>query len=242
MKKQIFLAALAALVASSVSQAQGVMVIKMNDEAIYELRLEDITQVAFSVNEEIVDAPPAFLRCPDGNHPHLIDLGLPSGTKWACCNVGASLPEQYGNYYAWGETETKDTYNDDTYSYYSDNLGEDIAGTQYDVAHVKWGSSWRIPTYTQILELVTYCTRSKTYLNGRAGTLVTGPNGSTIFLPFAGLQMGNTTRYKAERGCYWSSTPKDAIYAHYLSIRPADWNRYYSIQRSEGLTVRPVSR
>ncbi len=85
--------------------------------------------------------------CPDGNHPHMIDLGLPSGTKWACCNVGASKPEDYGNYYAWGETQPKSVYDEDTYAYYQNgsyvNIGSDIAGTGYDAATANWGAPWR---------------------------------------------------------------------------------------------------
>ena len=80
----------------------------------------------------------------------MIDLGLPSGTKWACCNVGANKPEAYGDYYAWGETQTKSTYSEQTYLYYKNGLyqdvGSDIAGTQYDVAHVKWGGSCVMPS------------------------------------------------------------------------------------------------
>lgn len=68
--------------------------------------------------------------CPDNNHPHAIDLGLPSGTKWACCNVGATKPEEYGNYYAWGETEPKAKYNEDTYKWYK--KGKWIEDEYYD--------------------------------------------------------------------------------------------------------------
>ena len=100
--------------------------------------------------------------CPDGHHPHAIDLGLPSGTKWACCNVGASTPEGYGGYYAWGETSEKSYYYSSTYSYYNSNtgyvnIGSDIAGTSYDVAHVHMGGSWRMPTHDQQMELMDYC-------------------------------------------------------------------------------------
>ena len=103
----------------------------------------------------------AYLTCPDENHPHLIDLGLPSGTKWACCNVGAANPEDYGGYFAWGETYEKSVYNeityqyvsgvdDDTDGYYDDwhndvetygiwqNLGNDIDGTDYDIAFLRF--------------------------------------------------------------------------------------------------------
>lgn len=134
--------------------------------------------------------------CPDDNHPHAIDLGLPSGTKWACCNVESSSPEGYGGYYAWGETEEKSDYDRYTYKYYNDitgyiiNIGSNISGTQYDVAHVKWGGSWRMPTKDEIEELVNNCTWKWTTYNGVNGQLVTAPNGNSIFLPAAGNRLG----------------------------------------------------
>ena len=85
-----------------------------------------------------------------------IDLGLPSGTKWASCNVGATKPEEYGGYYSWGETEEKETYDWSTYihcdgsSSTCHDLGSDISGTEYDVAHVKWGGKWCMPTLDDI--------------------------------------------------------------------------------------------
>ena len=117
--------------------------------------------------------------CPDENHPHVIDLGLPSGTLWACCNVGADKPDGYGGYYAWGEVEEKDEYTEVTYlycigeypngyGYYSrnrnfQNIGSDIAGTQYDVAHVKWGGSWVMPNIEQCRELLDNCSYTWIY-------------------------------------------------------------------------------
>ena len=143
------------------------------------------------------------LSCPDDNHPHIIDLGLPSSTKWACCNVGADKPEAYGGYYAWGETEEKSTYTEMTYQYctgedtdgdgyYDSNisyqsLGSDIANTEYDVAHVKWGGSWVMPSYDQQMELFSSCTYTWTSINGVSGEELTGPNGCTIFFPAAGF-------------------------------------------------------
>ena len=104
--------------------------------------------------EEEKDAAVLAGLCPDNNHPHAINLGL--GVKWACCNVGASDPWEYGGYYAWGETEEKSYYDYSTYIH-SDgswdtchDLGSDIAGSQYDVASVKWGGAWRMPTYEQL--------------------------------------------------------------------------------------------
>lgn len=100
--------------------------------------------------------------CPDANHPHAIDLGI--GVKFACCNVGAASPEQDGDYYAWGETGEKSTYDELSYRYggndqhkrYND-IGNDIAGSQYDVAHVKWQGNWQMPTKEQIELLKDRC-------------------------------------------------------------------------------------
>ena len=96
-------------------------------------------------------------------HPHMIDLGLPSGTKWACCNVGAIKPEDYGDFYAWGETEIKSYYYWNTYINCSGSLetchfiGNDISCTKYDVAHVKWGGTWVMPSEAQLDELLNKC-------------------------------------------------------------------------------------
>jgi len=152
-----------------------------------------------------------------------IDLGLPSGTKWASWNIGATKPEEFGGYYAWGETETKDVYNHDTYIYASridedgdgqyeggyviQDIGTNIAGTQYDVAHVKWGDSWRMPSYYQFDELMKHCTWTWTTKNGVEGHLVTGPNGKAIFLPAAGqLYNDGYIMSPGTYGFYWSST------------------------------------
>ncbi len=187
--------------------------------------------------------------CPDDNHPHLIDLGLPSGTKWACCNVGADKPEAYGGYYAWGETEEKDVYNWSTYihcdgsSSSCHDLGSDIAGTQYDVAHVKWGGSWVMPTLDQIKELLNNCTSVLTTENGIKGRKFTGPNGRCLFLPAAGHRFYSDLYYAGSGGYYWSSTqyPSNAYSAYYLGFYSGykEWNYDY---RCSGRSVRPVVR
>ena len=138
-----------------------------------------------------------------GNSPEgveAVDLGMPSGTKWASCNVGATKPEECGGYYAWGETEEKVNYTDVTYLYsrgedidldgeYEEKerykyLGPDISGTQYDVAHVKWGGDWRMPTMQQFKELLANCTSQWTSLNGKIGCkFISKINGSSIFFP-----------------------------------------------------------
>ena len=162
--------------------------------------------------------------CPDNHHPHAIDLGLPSGTKWACCNVGASSPEEYGGYYAWGETSEKGDYDWDTYAYYNSNTGEivnlgsDIAGTPYDVAHVLWGGSWVMPSYDTQMELLKNCTKQWTIVNGVGGLLVTGPNDGQIFLPVARYRKEGGFGGEATSGYYWLSTTyiSDYFEADYL--------------------------
>ena len=179
-----------------------------------------------------------------------VDLGLPSGTLWATCNIGASKPEEYGGYYAWGETEEKDYYDDSTYKYYNSetrkyiHIGNDIAGTEYDVAHVKWGGSWRMPSIDQIIELIHNCTRTWTQQNGVSGTLVTGPNGRTIFLPATGCFIKDGLDYEGSYGFYWSSSLMEyprVYFAHFLYFDLDRWGwDNITFGREQGKTVRAV--
>lgn len=197
--------------------------------------------------------------CPDHNHPHAIDLGLPSGTKWACCNVGAFTPEGYGGYYAWGETSEKSVYSEATYLYYTGqdtdgdgwidenengiNIGSDIAGTSYDVAHVRWGGSWIMPSHDRQMELMNNCTKEWTTLNGVNGILVTGPSGGQIFLPAAGHRWCDGLDDAGYDGDYWSSTQHpdyyDLAYCLHFGYRLWHWN-CGNIDRYYGYSVRAV--
>ena len=167
--------------------------------------------------------PPKHSSCPDNNHPHMINLGLPSGTKWACCNVGAHKPESYGWYFAWGETKMKDIYTFDTYQFNQRdnyiNIGSDIAGTQYDAATVNWGAPWKMPTIEQIKELIDNCSSDWITWNGVNGRKMTGPNGCTIFLPAAGFYTGAIS-WNEIIGNYWSSviSNEDNFCAHGLGF------------------------
>lgn len=191
--------------------------------------------------------------CPDSNHPHAIDLGLPSGTKWACCNIGASSPKGYGGYYAWGETEEKSNYGWQTYKYYNDdtgwvNIGSNIAGTSYDVAHVKWGGSWRIPTIEQQHELLSNCSSEWTTENGVSGRRFTGPNDASVFLPAAGENWYGR-RDRGDYGRYWSSSnsnptsPVHAVHTEEEAWGMAFYSNntfYYGSRRDDGRSVRAV--
>ena len=189
----------------------------------------------------------SYTSCPDGNHPHLIDLGLPSGTKWACCNVGAQKPEDYGGYYAWGETMEKSTYNWSTYihcdgsSSTCHDIGKDIAGTQYDAATANWGSSWVMPNKDQLNELVDNCTSEWTTENGINGRRFTGPNGASVFLPAAGGFYDAEVSDAGYGGYYWSSTLDESgtNYAWNFRYR-SDYVGTYHNTRFNGRTVRPV--
>jgi len=187
-----------------------------------------------------------YTSCPDSNHPHIIDLGLPSGTKWACCNLGASTPEDYGNYYAWGETSPKSVYSWDTYQYGSSkdnvvNIGSDIAGTGYDAATANCGAPWHMPTKAQCDELLTSCTSVWTTQNSVNGRKFTGPNGGTIFLPAAGYRWGSGLGLAGSYGYCWSSTltESDPLGAWYLGFGPIGVGTY-GYYRYYGLSVRPV--
>lgn len=187
-----------------------------------------------------------------------VDLGLPSGIKWAGWNVGASRPEEYGGYYAWGETEEKSEYTFETYKhkerrgYDHDHSGDDcwcwywdykyigdcISGTSYDVATVKWGGGARMPTREEIQELDANCEWEGGHLNDVAGNFVIGPNGNSIFVPFAGYRFVTDLNGYGGNGWYWSGTQYDSN-AYNLYCGYGDSSNYW--YREFGLSVRPVS-
>lgn len=152
------------------------------------------------------------------NDHEWVDLGLPSGIKWATCNVGASSPSEYGNYFAWGETSPKAEYTAAN-SLISDRSHTELesagiinsSGTltsSYDAATANWGSPWRMPTKAEFEELEKECNWTWTTDNGTNGYIVTGPNGKTIFLPAAGNRL-DTSYYAGEFGYYWSASAGD---------------------------------
>ncbi len=174
------------------------------------------------------------------NGHEYVDLGL--SVKWATCNVGADKPEEYGDYFAWGETRPKDDYivvNSVTY----DKYFGDIGGGRYDSANVNWGGSWRMPTYAEQNELREKCAWFWSSSNGVNGYVVKSKvNGNSIFLPAAGYRSGTSLNRVGSYGLYWSSTPSvvsnTTAYCVFFSKRSADGFRN---ARCNGRSVRPVT-
>ena len=174
------------------------------------------------------------------NGHEYVDLGL--SVKWATCNVGATSPEDYGNYYAWGETTTKSSYTRDNSKTYYVKMGDIAGNSSYDAARANWGGNWRMPTKAEMQELIDKCNWTWTTQNGVKCYKVTSKtNGNSIFLPAAGYRFGSSLYYAGSDGYYWSSTPYGnyGINAYYLffnsSVHFMDYgNRIY------GQSVRPV--
>ena len=174
------------------------------------------------------------------NGHEYVDLGL--SVKWATCNVGASKPSEYGDYYAWGETYTKSSYDSNNSETYEKNI-DDIKGTSRDVAHAEWGGTWRMPTKDEIGELIDNCDYEWTTLNGvEGGRFTSKKNGNSIFLPAAGDRSGTSLRDAGSYGDYWRSTPDESSTqcACYLSFGSDGCGGGWS-DRYLGQTVRPVS-
>ena len=189
-----------------------------------------------------------------------VDLGLPSGLLWATCNVGANAPEEYGDYFAWGETQPKDIYNWSTYQYcngsggtltkycnnssygyngFTDNLTTLLP--EDDAATANWGSDWRMPTLEEWNELYNNTTNTWTTQNGVNGRLFTASNGNSLFLPAAGYRWDGELYFAGSLGFCWSSSlspdcPNDAWYLYFNSgYTGVDYG-----SRGYGFSVRPV--
>ncbi len=184
-----------------------------------------------------------FTTLSDGmiNGHQYVDLGLSSGLKWATCNVGADSPEEYGGYYAWGETETKAEYTQGNSVTFGQQLNDISGNAQYDAATANWGGTWRMPTKDEIRELIYNCSWTPETQNGVDGFKVTGSNGNYIFIPASGYRDGSSSYIYGE--CYyWSSTPhqysSDYSYILYSDYEYQSEDMNY---RYRGLTIRPVS-
>ncbi len=199
-----------------------------------------------------------------GSHEY-VDLGLPSGTLWATCNVGATAPEQSGNYFAWGETKTKQSYSYTNYKWYNWDEGREYFDiTKYleddcdaegdvdhlttltledDAAHVNWGGDWRMPTSDELKELIDKCEWQWTTLNGIYGYNVKGETGKSIFLPAAGNLWYEENETIEEYGFYMSNELQigECAYCQVIKFKEDVW---YGLgedgKRWLGMSVRPV--
>ena len=188
-----------------------------------------------------------------------VDLGL--SVKWATCNVGASSPEDYGDYFAWGETSPKSEYTWANLKYCNDTTGDSFSkynqtgGTRDnrtvlelsdDAARVNWGGSWHMPTIAEFQELIDKCTWTWTTMNGKEGyKVVSKSNGNFIFLPAAGVRVGTSLYYAGGLGRYWSSSLLEN-YSDSDSARDLDFSSVShdacNEGRYRGYSVRPVFR
>ena len=169
-----------------------------------------------------------------------VDLGLPSGLKWATCNVGATSPEDYGDYFAWGETSPKAEYTIENSITYGEQMSDISGNAQYDAATANWGGIWRMPTKDEMQELLDYCEFEWTQVNGVCGSKVIGPNGSCIFLSAAGGRYGSSLYGAGDYGSFWCSTPGDGSGAYGLGFGDGELV-YGSFDRGDGHTVRPIT-
>ena len=203
------------------------------------------------------DDTEVVISTPSGYHNSYgyVDLGLPSGTLWATMNVGADSPEDYGDYFAWGETTTKSTYEWGNYKWCN---GSEYSLTKYctdsyygivdnktelelvdDAAYINWGGDWRMPTYEEQKELQDNCTCVIVFINEVSGLLVTGKNGNSIFLPLAGYIVGSELLDAGSYANYWSSSLSSTRFAKdwHFSSGSGVW---HSSPRENARTIRPI--
>lgn len=234
MKKYIITAVVAAF--QIVAVAQTVNVHFKNGQTI-QYPSSNVDYVDFS--EKAAD--------PTVSAGQVVDLGL--SVYWASCNLGAEKPEEYGDYYAWGETKTKNSFLQSNYSFYDTNkdeyinIGNDICGTQYDPVRVNLGTDWRMPTNDEIIELINNCTWEWGQINNVNGYIVIGKNGNSIFLPSTGMYHNSSTRIynqKREGVKLWTGTLEGGEYAKALYCNNNGPGRS-GVDRQDGLCIRPVT-
>ena len=217
---------------SNISYSQGIVVYKKDGSKV-KISYEKFDRIEVYTEEEDGNTTS------DYNGHEYVDLGL--SVKWATCNVGASSPEEYGKYYAWGELSTKDEYTKDNCKNRNKYISDFSGDIKYDVATKDWGGNWRIPTKAEFQELIDNCTWIWTSINGYSGYMVISKiNDNSIFIPAAGFRYMDPYS-QGKSGDYWSSTPsenKDTsayelfFYDDTLEVRGSD--------RLTGECIRPV--
>lgn len=232
-KRFIYTALLAIIPVVTMAQASGGQIRRKPQQATVQHRSSKPAQRKLAYNEAFLEDGKTVVTF---ETTKAVDLGLPSGTVWAGWNVDANFPTEIGGFYAWGETSTKSYYYWDNYfdtktykkendgyvrvtfkEYGGNNEKRSVIGTDRDVARVKWGSPWKMPSREQLEELVKICTIHKvmipTHPNGRF-YLFTGPNGRSLLVPLTGE--------------YFKSEIRDMWHSGYLfwsgELKPKQWD------------------
>lgn len=203
--------------------------------------------MALSIASCSSDDEPTPPNVEDSDNSAYVDLGL--SIKWATCNIGATVPEEIGSYYAWGETSTKSEYTeanyfDASFSKYNLSGNKKIYGSNNDIAYTKLGKDWRMPTTSEINELINACTWTNDVVNGVDGVKGTASNGNSIFLPITGMYAGTSIQSNGQ-GCYWggelyTDAQKSSKYASMISFFKGAKPRSSNYYRFEGMVIRPV--
>lgn len=188
-----------------------------------------------------------------------VDLGLPSGTLWATCNIGSATPAGYGKYYAWTETKTKTRYTEDnctTYKMtsYADGLPSNIksdtirphvliiGNPKYDAATANWGDKWVLSSASDFAELNKECKWELKTIDGHKGYLITGPNGNSMFLPMAGYMEDVYKSQVGSGGFYWTGDFWDDTRSTMFDFHESSHNGVIWATRKNGRSIRPVLR
>ena len=216
----------------------------------------DKVKFKFVTEEQVGTKLPATEETGTYNGHSYVDLGLPSGTLWATCNLGANRPEEYGDYYAWGETVTKSYYSINTYKYYDkhkgvvtkynispaygqvDNLM--ILNANDDAATNKWGEGWSIPSRNDWNELQNYCEWNWSRQNGIAGYSICGKNGNCIFIPASGYRGSNETRLIGFEARYWTKVLNSGLERAWCTFYNSSEIKVGACFRGYGCSIRPV--
>lgn len=201
-----------------------------------------------------------------GGHEY-VDLGLPSGTLWATYNVGATSPYEKGQYFAWGEVESREDFSWESYEFFEgyesdpnngswvvlENIGTDISGTEYDAARHQWGSGWRLPNELERYELRMLCwNNGLSEENGVRGVRIYGPNEHSIFLPVCGFGLwnGEEDPFHNSDGAYWTGVEEPDFGYNGRPIDPSNYAKSLLVdlsgftgaksRKAAGLNIRAV--
>ena len=216
----------------------------LNPNETYYVRAFATNEAGTSYGEEI-----SFVTLEEEkiiNGYEYVDLGLPSGLKWASCNVGATTPYEVGEYFSWGELKPKDRYGMDNCATYGVPMGDFSGDAEYDVAAFAWGSTWRMPTEAEFMELRDNCKLEWTMIdNNTRGCFLTGPNGNQIYLPSGGFMTESSVDFAEDEAAYWTSTPdtftSDQGYSTFVYFYSNNFCNRGWMSRYVGMPIRPVS-